>query len=70
MNKEAFDTPVGWRTKEIAESPLVFSLSALWENLRTVYQNELTQLAFVAIPEEKDVSQSFDKIISCLYNHI
>ena len=66
MNKEAFDTPAGWLTKEIAESPLVGSLSALWENLRTTYQNELTQLAFMAMPEEKKVAQAFERIISSL----
>jgi predicted nucleotidyltransferase component of viral defense system len=63
-DKEAFDTPEGWRTKDIAESPLITSFPVLWENLRTVYRNELTQLAFVAIPEEKEIAQSFERIIS------
>jgi predicted nucleotidyltransferase component of viral defense system len=63
-DKEAFDTPEGWQTKEITESPLITSFPALWESLRTTYRNELTQLAFVAIPEEKEIAQSFERIIS------
>ncbi|MDD4437722.1 MAG: nucleotidyl transferase AbiEii/AbiGii toxin family protein [Tissierellia bacterium] len=66
-DKEAFDTPEGWRTKNISESPLASDFSALWENLRTTYQNELVQLAFVAIPEEKEIARSFEKIISCVH---
>jgi hypothetical protein len=51
MNKEAFETPEGWRTKEVAESPLINSFSTLWENLQTVYRNELAQLCFLPIPQ-------------------
>jgi hypothetical protein len=62
-DKEAFDTPEGWRTKEIAESPLVTNFPTLWESLRTVYQNELTQLVFSGMPKEEEVAQSFQKLI-------
>ncbi|MBS5978712.1 MAG: nucleotidyl transferase AbiEii/AbiGii toxin family protein [Dysgonomonas mossii] len=63
-DKEAFDTPEGWRMKGIMESPLIVSLMALWEDLRGTYQNELTQLAFTEIPNEKEIAESFEKIIS------
>ncbi|MPN15756.1 hypothetical protein SDC9_163092 [bioreactor metagenome] len=66
-DKAAFDTPDGWRMKDILESPLIVSLPVLWESLRTTYQNELAQLAFMPIPEEKEVAQSFEKIISCVH---
>lgn len=65
-DKEAFDTPEGWRTKDIEESPLVTSFPALWENLRTVYRNELAQLAFVPIPEEKLIEQNFTTLMNTL----
>jgi len=63
-DKEAFDMPEGWRTKEVLKSPLITNFSSLWESLRIVYQSELAQLAFAAIPEEKEVAQIFEKIIS------
>ena len=53
-DKESFNAPEGWRTKDVSESPHLTEFSALWKNLRTTYQNELTQLAFVTIPEEKE----------------
>ena len=65
-DKEAFDTPEGWRLKDISDSPLVDDFSALWIGLRTTYQNELSQLAFVKIPDEKEVFNSFEKLINCL----
>lgn len=65
-DKEAFDDPKGWQTKDIAESPLVMGFPILWDSLRTTYQNELSQLTFVPMPEEKEVAQSFEKIIRSL----
>jgi hypothetical protein len=32
--------------------------------LRATYQNELTQLAFTEIPNEKEIAESFEKIIN------
>lgn len=61
-DKEAFDEPKGWQSKSLSESPLITDFPVLWESLRTVYQNELAQLAFVAIPEEKEIFQSFERI--------
>ncbi|MDD2269142.1 MAG: nucleotidyl transferase AbiEii/AbiGii toxin family protein [Eubacteriales bacterium] len=66
-DKEAFDTPEGWRIKEISDSPLVDDFLALWTGLRTTYQNELSQLAFVEIPDEKDVFRSFERLIRYIW---
>ncbi|MDD2284436.1 MAG: nucleotidyl transferase AbiEii/AbiGii toxin family protein [Paludibacter sp.] len=63
-DKAAFDTPDGWRMKEIMESPLTVNLPVLWEGLRATYQNELAQLAFTEIPNEKKIAESFEKIIN------
>lgn len=63
-DKEAFDTPEGWRIRDVSESPLVDDFSALWIGLRTTYQSELSQLAFMAIPDEKEIAQSVERLIS------
>ncbi|MDR0691542.1 MAG: nucleotidyl transferase AbiEii/AbiGii toxin family protein [Prevotellaceae bacterium] len=62
-DQQEFNTPEGWQTKKIADSPLIKGFPAIWERLRSVYKNELTPLAFVEIPEEKEVETSFYKII-------
>lgn len=66
-DKAAFDTPDGWRMKNIMESPLIVSLPALWESLRATYQNELAQLTFTEIPNEKEIFASFEKLINNLH---
>jgi predicted nucleotidyltransferase component of viral defense system len=58
-----FDEPHGWQTKIITESPLLTDFAAVWKNLRTTYQNELSNLAFAEIPNEKLVAESFEKIM-------
>lgn len=66
-DKVAFETPDGWRIKDIMESPLIVNLPVLWEGLRTTYQKELTQLAFTEIPNEKEVFNSFERLINNLH---
>jgi hypothetical protein len=61
-----FDEPIGWQTKIIAKLPLATSFPSLWEDLRSSYQTELSQLAFDTIPDEKLVKDSFMKIIQRL----
>ncbi|MDR3219579.1 MAG: nucleotidyl transferase AbiEii/AbiGii toxin family protein [Dysgonamonadaceae bacterium] len=58
-----FDEPTGWQTKSISESPLVTNFPAIWENVRFVYQNELTTLAFSEIPNDKLVLKIFMNIM-------
>ena len=67
-DKAAFDTPDGWRVKNLTESPLIVSLPALWEGLRTTYQNELTQLAFTEVPDEKEVVEFLKNIVNRIIN--
>ena len=55
-DQQAFDIPVGWQNKRMSESPLISNFSYLWEKLRGTYQNELSQLAFTAIPDEKEIA--------------
>ena len=62
-DKQEFDEPQGWQTKMIKDSPLITDYPNLWTNLRSIYQNELTPLAFSEIPNEKLIEESFMKTI-------
>jgi hypothetical protein len=65
-DQQEFDEPQGWQTKAVKDSPLVTDFPILWTNLRSIYQNELTPLAFSEIPNEKLIEESFMKIIEKL----
>lgn len=65
-DKLEFDTPAGWKEKELTQSPLVTEFPALWISLRDTYLSELPKLAFVPIPSEKEVSEEFVKIVGLL----
>jgi len=62
-DQQEFDEPQDWQTKAIKYSPLITDFPNLWTNLRSIYQNELTPLAFSKIPSEKLIEESFMKII-------
>jgi len=62
-DQREFDEPAGWQTKTIKESSLLTEFSTLWTGLSSIYQSELTPLAFSEIPDEKLVAESFMKII-------
>lgn len=62
-DKQEFDEPQGWQTKSVNDSPLITNFSSLWTNLRSIYQNELTPLAFSEIPNEQLIAESFMKTI-------
>lgn len=62
-DKEMFDTPENWRSQNIEDSPLVNNFPALWENLRSTYQNELLQLAFTSIPAPKEIQITFSQLL-------
>ena len=63
-DKQEFDEPQGWQTKEVKDSPLITDFSNLWKNMRTIYQNELTPLAFSEIPNETLIGRSFIQTIN------
>jgi len=62
-DQQEFDEPQGWQTKAVKDSPLITDFSNLWTNLRSIYQNELTPLAFSEIPNEKLIEESFMETI-------
>ena len=59
-----FDTPQGWADKAINNSPLLENFPILWQELRSTYQTELRPLAFIEIPDEKQIEQTFMKLIN------
>jgi hypothetical protein len=65
-DQQEFDRPNGWQTKTVKNSPLFTDFPTLWTNLKSVYQTELSPLAFSEIPNEKLVAESFMKIIERL----
>jgi hypothetical protein len=65
-DKQSFDAPAGWQEKEITQSPLVTDFPQLWNFLRDVYQSELPKLAFVPVPDEKEVGNTFIQIVQQL----
>jgi hypothetical protein len=66
-DQQEFDDPKGWQTQIITNSPLIINFPALWESLRSTYQTELTNLAFIAIPNEKLVAENLIKVITLLH---
>ncbi|GHV34829.1 hypothetical protein FACS1894178_3130 [Bacteroidia bacterium] len=62
-DKQEFDTPAGWNEKAITQSPLVTDFPSLWNLLRDTYLAKLPKLAFVPIPNEKEVAEVFEKIV-------
>jgi len=62
-DQQEFDEPQGWQTKAVKDSPLITDFPNLWTNLSSIYQNELTPLAFSEIPNEKLIEESFMETI-------
>ena len=65
-DKELFDEPKGWKTKFVAESPLIFDFENVWRKLKYTYSTELSALAYSPIPDEKIIAQSFNEVIDLI----
>ena len=62
-DKQEFDTPKNWQDKEIPQSPLIMDFPLLWNTLRNTYLSELQKLAFIPIPDEKEIEKMFTIIM-------
>lgn len=67
-DQQTFNDPAGWQDKEVNQSVLLTDFPLLWNRMRETYRGELSQLAFSAIPDEKDVAQTFLNTINYLNN--
>jgi len=65
-DKELFDEPAGWKTKPVALSPLFTDFETIWNQVKASYQTELSALAFTDIPNEKEISESFIRLIKMI----
>lgn len=63
-DRKQFDEPDGWNKRKIQESPLIKDFDTMWSKLNYVYTSELSTLAFVKIPDEKDVVAKFRELIT------
>ena len=63
-----FDTPQGWTDRAISDSPILDNFSTLWQYLRSTYQTELQPLAFIEIPDEKQIEKAFMKLTEQIKN--
>lgn len=63
-DREVFDTPIGWQTKIVQESPLITNFSTIWSQLSVLYTRELQRLSYSDIPNEKIVANNFEMIVS------
>lgn len=61
-DRDMFEEPTGWQTKLISESPLVADFSAIWKQLKEIYQTELSALAYRQIPAENEVAKCFEEL--------
>lgn len=65
-DQQTFDTPDGWKMKKVSDSPLITDFPNSWKSLCEKYKTELPAIAYAAIPDEKLVAESFEKIIEQL----
>lgn len=62
-DKELFDEPENWQSKQLSESPLITDFTNIWQKLKETYKTELSALAFSEIPDEKEVLKSFEELL-------
>lgn len=62
-DKDAFDVPKDWASKNLSDSPLISDFDNLWQQLKSTYTKELSALSFTPIPMEKLVSQKVKELL-------
>lgn len=61
-----FKEPNGWQNRTIAESPLITSFIAVWDELKSVYEQELPELAYRDVPESETIITSFLELMKVI----
>ena len=62
-DKEIFDEPQNWRTKQLNDSLLITDFENVWTKLKEKYNAELSALAFSQIPSEDEIAKTFKELI-------
>ncbi|RLD44048.1 MAG: nucleotidyl transferase AbiEii/AbiGii toxin family protein [Bacteroidetes bacterium] len=65
-DRDLFDVPSGWKDRPISESPLLKDFPSIWDKLQSLYNTELSALAYAPIPDQKLVAHSFTEMIEHL----
>lgn len=65
-DKEIFDEPANWQSKQLSDSPLISDFTNIWQKVKGTYKTELSALAFSEIPNEGEVSKSFKELIKLI----
>ena len=50
-DQEAFDDPAGWRSKMIAQSPLITNFNGIWNKIKAAYIKDLSNIVFTDLPD-------------------
>lgn len=62
-DKKLFENPVGWRNREISDSPLLNNFDGVWNILRQRYNTELPQLSYsLSIPSSDCIESAMKEI--------
>lgn len=62
-DKAKYDYPPKWKAENILSSILFTDFDNAWETIKQTYQRELSKLAYVTIPDEKDVVFSVKRLL-------
>lgn len=62
-DRALFGEPEGWGTKTLLESPLLRNFPDIWNQVSSVYRQELSALAYKDIPNEDDIAEEFNKLL-------
>ena len=66
-DREMFDKPDGWNKRPLSDSPLFTDLDEVWHNsLSSIYERELSALAYKSIPAAKAVINSVSRIMEII----
>jgi len=65
-DKQVFDVPKDWNSKEIQDSPLCSNFEMMWNQLKDTYSRELSALAYNQIPNERDVAAKFEILLAAI----
>ena len=67
-DQERFKEPDGWQNRLLCESPLFVNLNAVWDELKSVYESELPELAYRSVPKADVIVDSFRDLIRGIHH--
>ncbi|MBR2261230.1 MAG: nucleotidyl transferase AbiEii/AbiGii toxin family protein [Paludibacteraceae bacterium] len=65
-DQQEFEKPEGWQDKRMSNSALLIDFHEVWNNLRSLYMRELSDLAYQEIPTSTEIEESLNAILSAI----